>query len=163
MHTSVNIIYAPFKVGLKNNGLYLEAHKPLDDIDKRDAFNMTPVVKAMLAVTDDLPKDDAWTAVENIVLSANGLVQKLNAPEADIVQNVWFLHGGTGQKVPQKMHAAIKKLQLEHLFWPLRGGSIGEIVLGPFDSRAQADEVALTFSQTAGTPVWTVQLPESML
>ncbi len=163
MNTQVNIIYAPFKVGIKNNVLYMEAHKTLDDMDKRDHYNMTPVVEAMLAVTDDLPKGDAWTDAENIVLNGNGIVQKLNAPEADIAENIWFVHGGTGQKVPQKMHSAIKQLQLEKWFWPLRGGSVGEIVLGPFESREQADEMARRVSEAAGTPVWTTQLPESML
>lgn len=163
MNTAVNIVYAPFKVAVKDNALYLEAHKPLEDMDKRDNYNMTPVVAAMLAVTDDLPEGDAWTDAEDIVLSGNGMVHKLNAPEADIAEDVWFVHGGTGQKVPLKMHAAIKQLQLENWFWPLRGGSVGEIVLGPFDSREQADEMAAKISQVAGTPVWTTQLPESML
>lgn len=163
INTAVNIVYAPFKVGMKDNALYMEAHKPLEDMDKRDNYNMTPVVEAMLAVTDDLPEGDAWTNVEDIFLAGSGMVQKLNAPEDDIAQDVWFVHGGTGQKVPLKMHTAIKQLQLESWFWPLRDGSVGEIVLGPFDSREQADEMARKVSDAAGTPVWTAQLPESML
>lgn len=163
LSTPVNIIYEPYKVGFQNNELYLEAHQPLDDLDKRHPNNMTPLVEAMLAVTDKLPQGDAWTEAENIVLDGDGQVQKLNAPEAKMAENVWFVHGGTGQKVPQKMHAAIKQLQLENWFWPLRGGSVGEIVLGPFDSREQADEMARKVSEAAGTAVWTTQLPESML
>lgn len=163
LSTPVNIIYEPYKVGFQNNELYLEAHQPLDDLDKRHPNNMTPLVEAMLAVTDELPQGDAWTEAENIVLDGDGQVQKLNAPKAKIAENIWFVHGGTGQKVPQKMHAAIKQLQLENWFWPLRGGSVGEIVLGPFDSREQADEMARKVSEAAGTAVWTTQLPESML
>lgn len=163
MNTPVNIIYAPFKAGVKDNALYLEAHKPLDDMDNRDINNMTPVVEAMLAVTDSLPEGDAWTNAENMVLTGNGMVQKLSGQEARIAENIWFVHGGTGRNVPQKMHKAIKQLQLENWFWPLRGGSVGEIVLGPFDSRSQADEMARQVSEAAGTPVWTAQLPESML
>lgn len=163
LSTPVNIIYEPYKVGFQDNALYLEAHKPLDDLDKRHPNNMTPLVEAMLAVTDKLPEGDAWTDAENIVLDGDGLVQKLTSAEVKIAENVWFVHGGTGQKVPQKMHTAIKQLQLENWFWPLRGGSVGEIVLGPFDSREQADEMARQVSEAAGTAVWTTQLPESML
>lgn len=163
MNTPVNIIYAPLKAGVKDNALYLEAHKPLDDMDKRDTYNMTPVVEAMLAVTDRLPEGDAWTTAENMVLTGNGMVQNLSGPDAKIVEDIWFVHGGTGQKIPHKMHAAIKQLQLENWFWPLRGGAVGEIVLGPFDSREQADEMARKISEAAGTRVWTAQLPESML
>ncbi len=163
LNTTVNIIYAPFKVGIQDNELYLEAHKPLDDLDKRQPNNMTPLVEAMLSVTDKLPAGDAWTNAEDIVLNGDGRVQKLNGAEAKIAENIWFVHGGTGQKVPQKMHTAIKQLQLENWFWPLRGGSVGEIVLGPFDSREQADEMARQVSEAAGTAVWVTQLPESML
>ncbi|HET8808473.1 MAG TPA: L,D-transpeptidase family protein, partial [Methylophaga sp.] len=161
--TQVNIIYAPFKVGVKNNELYMDAHKTLDDMDKRGSYNMTPVVAAMLEVNGDLPEGDAWTNAENMVLNGKGIVQKLDAPEADIAEDIWFVHGGTGQGIAQKMHSAIKHLQLEKWFWPLSGGSVGEIVLGPFESREQADEMAQKISQAAGTPVWTAQLPESML
>ncbi|MCX4190046.1 L,D-transpeptidase family protein [Methylophaga sp. OBS3] len=165
MNTSVNIIYSPFKAGMQNNALYIESHKQLDDLDKgdADAYNMTPIIQAMLAVTDKLPEGDVWTKADNVLLDSNGVVHSLSGEEAPIVEDIWFIHGGTGQKVPAKMHSAIKQLQIENLFWPVRGGTVGEIVLGPFESREQADDMAARVSEAAGTPVWTVQLPDTML
>ncbi|AFJ01614.1 ErfK/YbiS/YcfS/YnhG family protein [Methylophaga frappieri] len=163
LQTQVNIIYAPYKAGMANNQLYIEAHKPLDDLDQRDASNTTPLVKAILALDAELPAGEQWTHAEKIVLDANGVTQQPNMSDSGFADQVWFLHAGTGSNVSAKMQSAIQQLQLQNWFWPIRGGAIGEVVLGPFENREQAQAMADKVAIAAQTRVWLAQLPESML
>lgn len=161
--TPVEIVYQPNKAGQRNGHLYLEAHKPLEDMDERDGNNMTPMVSAILRVNDRLPVDDHWRFVESLVRDNHGVVKRLDEQELDIVDELWFVHAGYRREAIRKTRDALSRLNMDDLFWPISAGAVGEVLVGPFTSHEQADKVAEQLSAEAGTPVWTVQVSSDAL
>lgn len=163
LRTQVNIIYAPYKAGLQEGTLYLEAHAPLDDLDSRDRNNMTPMVEAILNAQDSLISDAEWPQAERLVFDQKGVVTAVNAPDTNLAEDIWFVHGGLGIKTSPKVLSALRTLNLDEWFWPLKKGAKGEIVLGPFTSKQAAAEMAEKLSHTAGVSVWVAQIDKSMI
>lgn len=163
MHTPVNIVYQPYKAALDGNQLYLEASKVQEDIDKRQGNNMTPMVAAILGAQNKMLSDADWPFAEKMVRQHLGIVKPLNQDKPDIADNVWFVDAGLKKDVIGKMHDALTELKLENLFLPVKDNSKGEMLVGPFNSKAAADEAAQQISQAAGIRIWTVQLPKQML
>lgn len=161
--TYVNIVYQPYKAAVADGHLYLEANEVQEDIDKREGNNMTPMVAAILGAQNKMISDEDWPFAEKIVRQHLGVVKQLNQNQPDIADNVWFVDAGLQKAAIAKMTAALDKLKLENLFWPLKDNAKGEMLLGPFKSRAEADATAQKVSQAAGIRLWTVQLPKQML
>jgi len=53
--TPVRIVHQPYKVGWHLGQLFLEAHPPFGDEPRAQPLSLTPLVRAMLAATEDRP------------------------------------------------------------------------------------------------------------
>ena len=51
--TPVRIVNQPYKLGWTDDGLYLEAHPPLDEHTMADAWSMTELTRAFVAATEE--------------------------------------------------------------------------------------------------------------
>ncbi|WP_430009236.1 L,D-transpeptidase family protein [Methylophaga lonarensis] len=160
--TQVEIIYQPHKAAIHNGQLYLEAHKPLDDIDDRHTNNLTPMVQSIIKVQDDSLRDEDWPFVEKVVREHRGLVKGLHQDALPIVEDIWFLHAGMKKGSTAKFRAILDKLDLGYMFWPINNRAHEEMVLGPFESEAEAIQVAEKIT-AAGVRVWPVMLSEDAL
>lgn len=163
LNTQVNIIHAPYKAGVHNGQLYLEAHKPMDDLDDRHRNNMTPMVEAILSAKDKLPSEQQWPIAEQVVYDQKGMVTALYAPELSLAEDVWFIHGGLGLRTTPKIINAIQALNLNEWFWTLRNQAENEVILGPFTSQQDAAEMADKISERASVSVWVAQFDKSMI
>ncbi|HHA19369.1 MAG TPA: peptigoglycan-binding protein LysM, partial [Methylophaga sp.] len=141
VNTPVEILYQPYKAALQDGLLYLEAHKTQDDVGQRKGNNMTPMVAAILKAQDKILDDDDWPFVEQLVRDHDGVVKRINQPNTDIVEDIWFVHAGTTQQVKEKLNQALISLNSNEYFWPLRGAAEGEVLLGPFDDKEQAQQM----------------------
>jgi L,D-transpeptidase ErfK/SrfK len=162
-NTPVEIIYQPHKAGSRNNQLYLEAHRPHKDKEDDGGNNMTPMVKAILNVQDELPSDNHWPFAEFVVREQHGIVKALGQKQLDIVDNLWFVHAGMNKQAVSKVREAITELQLDDLYWPVRAGAREETLIGPFNSQEEAAIVADDISASAGVSVWTAQVSSDAL
>lgn len=163
LNTPVDIIYKPYKAALMNGKMYLEAHKPQNDIDEFEGNNMTPMVAAIIATKEDFLDDESWPFAEHVVREQRGIVRELHHKKVDVVPDLWFLHAGLKKGTHQKMQQAITALKMDDKFWPIRSGAIEELLVGPFESKQAADEAGEALSNVANIPVWTVQLPAEVL
>ncbi|PHS69711.1 MAG: peptigoglycan-binding protein LysM [Methylophaga sp.] len=160
LSTPVEILYQPYKAALHNEILYMEAHETQDDIDSREGNNMTPMVSAILKAQDKILADDDWPFAEQLVREHQGVVKSVGKAEADIVEGVWFIHAGTTQQAKIKLAQALITLKLGDLFWPLKGAAEGEVLIGPFTSQEQAEQVGREVRGLTNMSVW-VALIES--
>lgn len=156
VNTPVEILYQPYKAALDDGHLYLEAHKTQDDVGERKGNNMTPMVSAILKAQDKILDDDDWPFAEQLVREHDGVVKRVNQPNIDIVEDIWFVHAGTTQQVKEKLNQALVSLKSNEYFWPLRGASEGEVLLGPFDDKEQAQQMGREVNRLTDMSVWTV-------
>lgn len=163
VNTPVEILYQPYKAALKGTSLYLEAHKVQEDIDVREGNNMTPMVAAILHAQEQIISDDNWPFAEKIVREEKGIVKRIDKPEVDIVEDVWFIHAGLTENVKTRLAQASTSLNLNDLFWPLQGAAEGEILIGPFNSQQEADKMALEVNRLTDVSVWTALLSADAL
>lgn len=163
VNTPVEILYQPYKAALDGTDLYLEAHQTQDDIDVRKGNNMTPMVSAILKAQDEILADEYWPFAEDLVRKHQGIVKKVNKTNADVIDDVWFIHAGLTQEAKIKLAHASTSLNLNDLFWPMQGAAEGELLIGPFESQQDADKMALAVSQLTDVSVWTALLSEDAL
>ena len=70
----VRIINQPYKVGKRNNMIYVETHKLLEEDVSRHGVNITPIVRDIVRQIPGLVVPDvAWHQLDNIVSEASGL------------------------------------------------------------------------------------------
>lgn len=162
LNTQVNIIHHPYKAAVTNGKLFLEAHEPISEMDEGVSGNMTPMVMAILNAQDSVLSEQDWPFAEEVVVTSNGVVKQLNQQQERIVDNVWFIHGGLKQETGTKMRKALRDLDMQDKFWPLKNKAKNEVVVGPFDNLQAAREVADKISTAAGIPVWAAHLSEEM-
>lgn len=163
VNTPVEILYQPYKAALQDGLLYLEAHKTQDDVGQRKGNNMTPMVAAILKAQDKILDDDDWPFVEQLVREHDGVVKRINQPNTDIVEDIWFVHAGTTQQVKEKLNQALISLNSNEYFWPLRGAAEGEVLLGPFDDKEQAQQMGREVNRLTDMSVWTVLVSNDAL
>jgi len=163
VNTPVEIVYQPYKAALQDGLLYLEAHKTQDDVGQRKGNNMTPMVAAILKAQDKILDDDDWPFVEQLVRDHDGVVKRINQPNTDIVEDIWFVHAGTTQQVKEKLNKALISLNSNEYFWPLRGAAEGEVLLGPFDDKEQAQQMGREVNRLTDMSVWTVLVSNDAL
>ncbi len=152
VNTPVEILYQPYKAALHKNKLYLEAHPIQDDMDVREGNNMTPMVSAILNAQDHILSDDDWPFAEAIVRNHDGIVRPVNQTEVDVVEDVWFVHSGLTQDAKIKLSQALVSLNVD--FWPVQDAAEGEVLIGPFDSQEQAEQMKKEVSRLADISVW---------
>ena len=71
--TRVHIVNQPYKVGIREDQIYLEAHPYLDEDRDRFADNLTSVVKMLIDITGDRPYDVDWRLARRVVKERNGI------------------------------------------------------------------------------------------
>jgi len=152
VNTPVEILYQPYKAALHEGSLYLEAHATQDDMDERQGNNMTPMVSAILKAQDHILSDDDWPLAETVVRNHDGIVRRINQVDLDAVEGVWFVHSGLTQDGKTKLAHALVSLNAD--FWPLQDAAEGEVLIGPFDSQQQAEQMKKDIARLADIPVW---------
>ena len=73
LKTPVNIINQPYKIGLKNNIIYIEAHPFLDEDIEKYENNLTSVVALIIDVSKDQDYELDWTAAFDAINKPTGL------------------------------------------------------------------------------------------
>jgi L,D-transpeptidase ErfK/SrfK len=89
--TPVRIVNQPYKTGWRAGELYLEVHPPLGDKDTDQPVDLTPVVKRLIAVTNQRPEIRLdWAKASNLAAAPTGIpdsvsltTQTLAAPSED--------------------------------------------------------------------------------
>ena len=71
--TPVTIVNQPYKVGLRGARIYLEAHPSLDEDQDHFNDNMTSVVKALVAMTEEGGYQVDWELARQIIQQARGV------------------------------------------------------------------------------------------
>jgi L,D-transpeptidase ErfK/SrfK len=164
INTPVEILYQPYKAAMHKGDLYLEAHEVQEDIDTRQGNNMTPMVAAILKAQDKVLSDDNWPFAEDLVRKHQGIVKKINQDDdTHYVEAVWFIHGGVNQEARNKMTQALTTLNSGDYFWPLQGGALGEVLVGPFEDEQQAIEMARQINRLTNMSVWTTVVANDIL
>lgn len=164
VNTPVEIVYQPYKAAMDNGVLYLEAHETQEDITHLEGNNMTPLVAAIIKVQDKKLADDDWPFAEDVVRNHNGVVQKVNHKvSSNFIDDVWFIHTGLTQDAKPKLAHASTSLNLNDYFWPMQGAAEGEVLMGPFENKEEADKVALEVSRLADIAVWTALVSSDAL
>lgn len=73
LKTPVNIINQPYKIGVKDNVIYLEAHPFLDEDTEKYENNLTSVVALIVEISDDQNYELDWSAAYEAINKPNGL------------------------------------------------------------------------------------------
>jgi L,D-transpeptidase ErfK/SrfK len=71
--TPVRIVNQPYKVGLRGERLFLEAHPYLDEDAHVFKENLTPVVKLVVASTEERAYEIDWTLARQVIQDAQGV------------------------------------------------------------------------------------------
>ncbi|WP_455206864.1 L,D-transpeptidase family protein [Kaarinaea lacus] len=85
----VRIINQPYKVGIRQNTIYVETHKVLDEDVNRRGMNMTPIVQEVIRQTSGIKvPTDAWRHLDRIISDASGLpTPLLKLPRSQVVNH----------------------------------------------------------------------------
>jgi L,D-transpeptidase ErfK/SrfK len=161
--TPVEIVYQPVKAALSGDDLFLEAHQVQHDIDERKGINMTPMVKAILDAQDTFLSDKDWPFAEQIVREHQGVVKALNQDKTHVVSDVWFLHAGVNDETKLLLSNALTTLEFDDYFVPARKSARGEIIIGPFKTKDEAEQMKLNIKRVSDIQIWTAQLSADVL
>jgi L,D-transpeptidase ErfK/SrfK len=71
--TPVQIVNQPYKVGLRGDLIYLEAHPSLDEDQQHFDDNMTSVVKALVAMTEEGGYKVDWELARQVIQQSRGI------------------------------------------------------------------------------------------
>jgi L,D-transpeptidase ErfK/SrfK len=86
LKTPVNIINQPYKIGVKDNVIYLEAHPFLiEDIEKYEN-NLTSVVALIVEITNDQNYELDWSAAYEAINKPTGLPVAIGMYLPEIIQ-----------------------------------------------------------------------------
>lgn len=75
--TSVNIIYQPFKAGIREGMLYLEAHASLPELESKGRGGLTSMVAAIVAATEKPIPETNWEVVRRAVEERTGVATQV--------------------------------------------------------------------------------------
>jgi L,D-transpeptidase ErfK/SrfK len=80
--TSVNIVYQPFKAGIRKGMLYLEAHDSISDLEASKQGDLTNMVAAIIAATKksltEKPLSElGWEAANRIASDRTGVATQV--------------------------------------------------------------------------------------
>ena len=84
LKTPVNIVNQPYKVGIYNDRVYLEAHPYLVEDAGQFEGNLTSVVEMLINVTGDLAYEVDWDLAKSVIAESNGIpveIGRINALE----------------------------------------------------------------------------------
>ena len=143
INTPVEILYQPYKAALQDDVLYVEAHEIQEDVDFRDGGNMTPMVAEIINIQNYVLFDNEWQFIEDLGHRHQGIVKIVNQRDIDVIENVWFIHGGMKINAAGRMVTALSILDYGEYFFPIRYGAMGEVLVGPFNNQKEAKHMAL--------------------
>lgn len=164
VNTPVEIISKSYKAALDNDALFLEAHEHQEDISALESDDLTVLVSAIIKTGAEPLDDTSWTFAEKVVNKHNGVVQQLNHKLlANLIDDVWFIHAGVNPDTKVKLAEASTSLNLNDYFWPMQGAAEGEVLIGPFENKEEADKVALEIKRLVNISVWTTLVSSDAL
>lgn len=79
--TSVNIVYQPFKAGIKGSILYLEAHASLPELESSEQGGLTSMVAAIVAVTEKPVPGINWELAKRTAADRTGVATQVGEVE----------------------------------------------------------------------------------
>lgn len=152
LNTPVEIVYQPYKAAMLNDQLYIEAHETDEDMALAHN-NMTPMVKAILNVKGVISDDD-WLFAQQAIAQNLGIAEPIDEVEHVVVEDVWFVHSGMATKVTKEaLNDVMASMGFSDAFWPVRGAE-GEMLMGPFESYEQAEQLADKIYNETDEFVW---------
>lgn len=162
VNTPVRIVYQPYKIAMKGEQVYAEVHPE----HEREGETKTPtqgITEALIAA--DLPglSEQEWVAIDKMVKAQKGVAKALHDPAVKRIDDVWFLHAGLADKEKETLLPVLILEGLEERFWPVQNPAKGEILLGPFEDLAQAQDVAKTIFEKTEIIIWPTLVGEALL
>lgn len=82
--TPVRIVNQPLKLGWGENGLYLEAHQPLEDVHGGEKWSATELTRLFVDATADRYSKVDWDAAEQVMDKARGIPQFVSVASSTI-------------------------------------------------------------------------------
>ncbi|QBQ53282.1 L,D-transpeptidase family protein [Nitrosococcus wardiae] len=80
---SVNIVYQPFKAGIKDTILYLEAHVPLPELENPEGGGLTNMVATIVAATEKPIPEMHWEAAKRVADERTGIATQVGEVGAE--------------------------------------------------------------------------------
>jgi L,D-transpeptidase ErfK/SrfK len=110
LKTPVQIINQPYKVGIQNDIIYLEAHPFLDEDSEKYENNMTSIVKLVIGVTGGRKYEINWATAYDVISEPKGIpvaigmyIPESNTKEAIDGTEVVSI-GGVELRLDTKLH-----------------------------------------------------------
>jgi L,D-transpeptidase ErfK/SrfK len=99
--TPVRIVNQPYKTGWRAGELYLEVHPPLGDKDTDQPVDLTPVVKRLIAVTQQRPEIRLdWAKASNLAATPTGIPDSVSLATQTLAAPNDHKRGDTGYGSP---------------------------------------------------------------
>jgi L,D-transpeptidase ErfK/SrfK len=77
--TPVRIVNQPYKLGWGNDGLYLEAHPPLEEQQATTDWSATELTRVFVAATETRRTEVLWNEAERVMQAARGIPEFVSA------------------------------------------------------------------------------------
>jgi len=158
VNTEVEIVYQPYKAAMHQGQLYLEAHEIQQEQEQAQENNMAAMISVIAEVQQQSLTDEDWPFIEIMVREQKGNVITLHQQGDGIIDDVWFVHGGLTQAAKLELVQAATTLAINEQFWPLQNGGDGEVVIGLFDSRQQAEKIMQNINHIGNMSAWLMLL-----
>ncbi len=78
--TPVHIVNQPYKLGWGDDGLYIEAHPPLDEEQQDERWTATELTRIFVAATQEQRADVRWRYAEEIMAAGRGTPALVSVP-----------------------------------------------------------------------------------
>jgi L,D-transpeptidase ErfK/SrfK len=82
--TSVTLVNQPMKLGWGNDGLYLEAHAPLEEESDTGEWTATELTRVFVAATAERRVEVSWNAAERVMNEALGVPRFVSVERIDV-------------------------------------------------------------------------------
>jgi L,D-transpeptidase ErfK/SrfK len=80
VNTPVRIVNQPYKLGWGEDGLYLEAHPPLDEDQAGEQWTPTAITRLLVEATEERAAQLDWERAESVFRSASGIPLHISQP-----------------------------------------------------------------------------------
>lgn len=149
LNTPVTIVNKPFKAGYGKEGLYLEVHKPLEEVSKEEVDEIAIMLAGFGAMTREKPveKGEGEDAVQSVIEAIKSVAQfqdglphlvlKGASPPTFIEENHWVVQIGayTNLPVAERWLNKLKLLDQPAAMIASLEDGMCHLVVGPYDNR----------------------------
>ncbi|HHM05510.1 MAG TPA: LysM peptidoglycan-binding domain-containing protein [Gammaproteobacteria bacterium] len=158
--TKVHILNQPYKAGWRDGVLYLEAHAPLAEGGLESRQNFTPIVTAVIAVSDQAIGDAAWEEAMRAVKQVSGLPVPITArkpspprPAAQPAER-WLVQVGAFEDAAgvARMTETVRRLGLPVVTRATVKRGLCRVMSGPYAGWDAAISVSRRLRRATGTP-----------